>query len=462
MACCSGRWIAFSFMVQVPGGAPSSDPDLGVGQERIGRQRQICRRRSAANAARRIVLGTVTGAEPAVVIALVRQRNAAEVGADADQDQPLIVTLLDPRLIGLRIRQRVPVDVARLFDFLRRAMVDEDRFAAPEHLDDLTFRDRGEVDFDGSPGGDGRLVRIHLRDQRPDRRREGGGAGGRGRDIEKIAACRFGRSGCGGHGRILSCRSIRPRCEPGGSGRSPPAADGPAAAGPEERRQAARSGGVLLAPLLGSCKPSMAAPTTDRRPMQIFAAPHAPSARIPVWSDEPAMGAVNEVMPIRLALFQPDIAPNTATILRLCACLGIEAHIIEPAGFPVSDRAFRRAGMDYLERVALVRHVSWDAFEAWRAQARLRLVLVSTRAALSYVEYAFRPEDVLLFGRESAGAPEAVHAAADARLKIPMRPGLRSLNVAVAAAMVLGEALRQLGGFPMQDVAGESHYEQET
>ena len=152
---------------------------------------------------------------------------------------------------------------------------------------------------------------------------------------------------------------------------------------------------------------------------------------------------------LRLALFQPDIAPNTATILRLCACLGVEAHIIEPAGFPVSDRAFRRAGMDYLERVALMRHVSWDAFEAWRGRAQLRLIVLSTRAALSYVEYTFRPEDVLLFGRESAGAPEEVHAAADARLRIPMRPGLRSLNVAVAAAMVLGEALRQLGRFPV-------------
>src|SRR5260370_11074376 len=143
------------------------------------------------------------------------------------------------------------------------------------------------------------------------------------------------------------------------------------------------------------------------------------------------MGAVNEVMPIRLALLQPDIAPNPATILRLCACLGIEAHIIEPAGFPVSDRAFRRAGMDYLERVALVRHVSWGAFEAWRGRARLRVLVLSTRAALFYVEYSFRPAGVLLFGREAAGAPEAVHAAADARLKIPLWPGLRSPQVAV-------------------------------
>ena len=163
------------------------------------------------------------------------------------------------------------------------------------------------------------------------------------------------------------------------------------------------------------------------------------------------MGAMTQLIILRLALFQPDIAPNTATILRLCACLGVEAHIIEPAGFPVSDRAFRRAGMDYLEKVALVRHVSWDAFEAWRARAQLRLILLSTRAALSYVEHAFRPEDVLLFGRESAGAPEEVHAAAAARLAIPMQPGLRSLNVAMAAAMVLGEALRQLGGFPQTE-----------
>ncbi len=150
---------------------------------------------------------------------------------------------------------------------------------------------------------------------------------------------------------------------------------------------------------------------------------------------------------VRLALFQPDIAPNTGTILRLCACLGLEAHIIEPAGFPVSDRAFRRAGMDYLDRVALSRHVSWPAFEAWRRAENLRLVVLSTRAALSYVEYVFRPEDVLLLGQESYGLPQEVHDAANARLVIPMRPPLRSLNVAVAAAMVAGEALRQLGGF---------------
>src|SRR5690348_309270 len=97
----------------------------------------------------------------------------------------------------------------------------------------------------------------------------------------------------------------------------------------------------------------------------------------------------------RLALFQPDIAANTATILRLCACLGVEAHIIEPAGFPASDRAFRRAGMDYLDQVVLVRHVSWAAFEAWRATQRLRLIVLSTRAASPYFEHAFRPDDIL-------------------------------------------------------------------
>lgn len=149
---------------------------------------------------------------------------------------------------------------------------------------------------------------------------------------------------------------------------------------------------------------------------------------------------------MHVALYEPDIAQNTGTILRLCACLGVAAHIIEPAGFPVSDRAFRRAGMDYLDRVTLTRHASFAAFEAWRRTEGLRLALLTTRAASSYLDHRFEGRDILLFGRESSGVPEPVHAAADARLLVPMRPGLRSLNVAMACAMALGEALRQTGG----------------
>jgi tRNA (cytidine/uridine-2'-O-)-methyltransferase len=145
---------------------------------------------------------------------------------------------------------------------------------------------------------------------------------------------------------------------------------------------------------------------------------------------------------MHLALYEPDIAPNTGTILRLCACLGVTAHIIEPAGFPVSDRAFRRAGMDYLDQVTLRRHASWAAFEEWRHAEGLRLALFTTRGAISYLDHRYG-NDVLLFGRESSGVPDEVHAAADTRLIIPMRHGLRSLNVAMACAMAVGEALRQ-------------------
>jgi tRNA (cytidine/uridine-2'-O-)-methyltransferase len=150
---------------------------------------------------------------------------------------------------------------------------------------------------------------------------------------------------------------------------------------------------------------------------------------------------------MRIALYEPDIPQNTGTILRLCACLGIEAHIIEPAGFPVTDRAFRRAGMDYLERVRLKRHASFADFEQWRRAERLALVLLTTAAERSYLDHAYAQNEVLIFGRESAGVPEAVQRAADARLRIPMQPGMRSLNVAMAAAMVAGEALRQTNGF---------------
>ncbi len=152
-------------------------------------------------------------------------------------------------------------------------------------------------------------------------------------------------------------------------------------------------------------------------------------------------------MPI--ALFEPDIPQNTGTILRLAACLGIEAHLIEPAGFPTSDRAFRRAGMDYLDTVKLERHASWEAFAQWRAAQGLRLVLFTTAASVSYLDHRYEPRDILLFGRESAGVPAHVHAAADVRLRIPMQPGLRSLNVAITCAMAVGEALRQTGGFAL-------------
>ena len=146
---------------------------------------------------------------------------------------------------------------------------------------------------------------------------------------------------------------------------------------------------------------------------------------------------------MRIALFQPDIPQNTGTILRLCACLNVEAHIIEPAGFPVSDRHFRRAGMDYLDQVTIQRHDSWTKFEQWRHQQGFRLILFSTKGALPYLDYRYEADDILLFGRESAGVPDDVVAAANARLVIPIAPGLRSLNVAMAAAMALGEALRQ-------------------
>ncbi len=148
---------------------------------------------------------------------------------------------------------------------------------------------------------------------------------------------------------------------------------------------------------------------------------------------------------MRIALFEPDIPQNTGTILRLCACLGVEAHLIEPAGFPVTDRAFRRAGMDYLDRVTIVRHASWAVFDAWRRERAMTLTLFTTRGETSYLDHRFDPSEVLLFGRESAGVPDAVHAAADARLAVPMREGLRSLNVAMTVAMALGEALRQTG-----------------
>ncbi|MGE0668453.1 MAG: tRNA (cytidine(34)-2'-O)-methyltransferase [Sphingomonadales bacterium] len=148
---------------------------------------------------------------------------------------------------------------------------------------------------------------------------------------------------------------------------------------------------------------------------------------------------------MRIALYQPDMAPNVGTILRLAACLGVAVDIIEPCGFPFGARALRRSGMDYLAHADYTAHASWGSFLASDPD---RMVLLTTRASQTYTDFGFAAGDVLLFGRESSGVPEDVHARADARVAIPMAPGLRSLNVAVAAAMVVGEALRQTSGFP--------------
>ena len=147
---------------------------------------------------------------------------------------------------------------------------------------------------------------------------------------------------------------------------------------------------------------------------------------------------------MKLALYEPDIPQNTGTLLRLAACLAVPVSVIEPCGFVLSDRRLRRAGMDYLDNVEMTRHESWDAFLASSAG---RLVLLTTRATTTYTRFDYQSGDILLLGRESAGVPDDVHDAVDARILIPMAPGARSLNVAIAGAMVLGEALRQTGGF---------------
>jgi tRNA (cytidine/uridine-2'-O-)-methyltransferase len=150
---------------------------------------------------------------------------------------------------------------------------------------------------------------------------------------------------------------------------------------------------------------------------------------------------------MRLALFQPDIPQNLGAALRLGACLGVAVDVIEPCGFPLSDRAVRRAAMDYAAIAEIRRHASWLGFREETARAGSRLILFTTRGATPFHTFIFRPDDVLLFGRESAGAPPEVHAAAHARVCIPLQPGARSLNIVNAAAMALGEALRQTGGF---------------
>jgi tRNA (cytidine/uridine-2'-O-)-methyltransferase len=156
---------------------------------------------------------------------------------------------------------------------------------------------------------------------------------------------------------------------------------------------------------------------------------------------------------MRAALYQPDIPQNTGTILRMAACVGVAVDVIGPAGFDMSDRALKRAGLDYLDRASITRHMSFDAFENARAAHGGRLVLLTTSGDRSFTDFSYQADDTLLVGRESAGVPENVHEVASARLIIPMQPGFRSLNVAMALAMVLGEALRQTGQFTRNDAA---------
>lgn len=146
---------------------------------------------------------------------------------------------------------------------------------------------------------------------------------------------------------------------------------------------------------------------------------------------------------MNIVLYQPDIAQNLGSIIRLCACMGAKLHVIEPCGFPMNDKRMRRASLDYIDHVDLVRHLSWDAFLDFRRGHDGKLYLLTTKATTSYTAIAYGKNDMLMFGRESAGVPQAVHDAADEALTIPLQPGLRSLNVAMAAGMVLGEAIRQ-------------------
>lgn len=152
-------------------------------------------------------------------------------------------------------------------------------------------------------------------------------------------------------------------------------------------------------------------------------------------------------MPVELALYQPEIAQNTGTLLRLGACLGVPVHIIHPTGFPLSPKSLKRGALDYLEHAEMIEHDSFSHFLKWAREAGRRLVLLTTRATASAYETAFTDRDLLLFGRESIGVPPDVAATADVKLRIPMRPGLRSINVSLAATLVLGEAMRQTHRF---------------
>ena len=150
---------------------------------------------------------------------------------------------------------------------------------------------------------------------------------------------------------------------------------------------------------------------------------------------------------MRIALFEPDIPQNTGNILRLGSCLGIEIDIIEPTGFVFGDKKFRRAAMDYINLVEYKRHLDWDSFYNWSNEKKYRLILFTTKSSKKFIDFKFQHKDILIFGRESSGAPKFLHDSADEKLTIPMVPGVRSLNLSSSVAIVAGEACRQLNLF---------------
>src|SRR6185503_8326727 len=367
----------------------SADPDLGVGKEGVRGQRQVLRRGPLTDAAGAVVLRAVARAEPAVVIAFVRQRDAAEMRADADDDEPLLVAGLHALRVRLRIGQRGYRHVLGEVDVLRRAVEDEDRLRAPEDLDDLPLGDRREVDLDRGAGGDRRSVRIHLVDERHQGRSRANCRDRAGRDVQEVASRVLRRR----HGRhvlslspgwlMSSARGEKPReYSLGGGG-------GAGCGSPSRKGRDGASAGVYWHPCGASASPLSG---ETRRAAQVIGGHALRCTREGRFHDRTSS--------VRITLYEPDIPQNAGTILRLCACLGIEAHIVEPAGFPVTDRAFRRAGMDYLDQVTIVRHASFAAFDAWRREQSLRLVLLTTAAERSYLDHAFTPQDIVLLGRE--------------------------------------------------------------
>src|SRR6516162_239230 len=373
-----------------------TDKNRGGGRELVGRHREVERCRAQADAARGIVLRTVAGAEPAAELPARiggrgAERDAAEMGADADDDQPVL--FLHALGVGLPVAQLRDIDGLGFLNLLRRAMGDEDRMAAPHHLDALADLDLADIELGGGERehvGRG----IHLIDQRPGESGDAEAGHADGRQIQEVAAgaavMGVPRRNTIGHRSYTSSLSA-PVTQPQGGEKpligetgAPLISPAHQRLGPAVLRQTDAGDETPKAPPGKRCN----SPGRARGIMQIRTFAKEPAGRM------------------RLALFEPDIPQNCGTILRLATCLGVAADIIEPCGFLWDNRRLRRSGMDYLAGADVTRHESWAAF---LRQRRGRLLLLTTRAERAYLDMAFAADDVLLLGRESAGVPDAVH-----------------------------------------------------